>query len=463
MAAEAPTVATEADHAADRPLAWSWPATALALLGWTVLTVVAWKLGQPHRDEWKLRAAPITGFFDRHLSPLTLVVLLLGLALARWLPGWCLRTGWRRLLLAVVLLGVAWGLALASMRGHESFDRGLANPEEYPAIVPVVDEVGVRQFIDTFTTEEVLRTYPVHIEGHPLGAALLFVGLDRIGLGGSSRAAGFLIVASSTAMVAVLLTVREVAGERRARRAAPFLVLFPGLVWWVTSADALFATVGAWGTALVVLASSPAAPPRRRAVLAALAGLTWGLAFHLSYGLVPLLLVGLAVVAVRRCWIVLLWAAAGGAVVTGAFVLAGFWWFDGLAATGIRYHDGIASVRSGSYFAFLGNPAAVGLALGPVAWVAVARVRDVSLSVLAYPAIAALLLADASGLSKAEVERIWLPFTPWVLVLAAGLVDRSGRRERWSWSPGWPALASWLLVGQVVLAVTVESSVRTPW
>jgi len=36
---------------------------------------------------------------------------------------------------------------------------------------------------------------------------------------------------------------------------------------------------------------------------------------------------------------------------------------------------------------------------------------------LVFATLVAVLLADASGLSKAEIERIWLPFAVW---LAAG-------------------------------------------
>ena len=115
------------------------------------------------------------------------------------------------------------------------------------------------------------------------------------------------------------------------------------------------------------------------------------------------------------------------------------------------------------------NPASFSLAIGPAAWVAVARVRDRGLALLAVPALVAVALADLSGLSKAEVERIWLPFAPWVLVLAAGLVVGEVRstdaadRPRWVPVPGWPTLAGSLLLGQVALAVLIESIVKTPW
>ena len=41
--------------------------------------------------------------------------------------------------------------------------------------------------------------------------------------------------------------------------------------------------------------------------------------------------------------------------------------------------------------------------------------------------VASILLADASLMSKAEVERIWLPFVPWLLLTTA-LLPRGWRR-----------------------------------
>lgn len=242
--------------------------------------------------------------------------------------------------------------------------------------MPVVDELGVQEFIDTFTDEPVLRTYPIHVQGHPVGSALLFAGLDRIGLGGSAGGAAFVLVVSASAFAAVLLAVREVGGEARARRVAPFLALAPAMVWWVTSGGALFATAGAWGTALMVLATAAGSSGRRRALLGIGSGLVWALGLHLSYGLVPLALVGTVVVVARRRWEVIGWAALGGVAMTVPWVLAGFWWFDGLAATRIRYEAGIARIRPYGHFSRIGNPAAFGLAIGPAAWVAVARARQ---------------------------------------------------------------------------------------
>ena len=66
-------------------------------------------------------------------------------------------------------------------------------------------------------------------------------------------------------------------------------------------------------------------------------------------------------------------------------------------------------------------------------------------------AIAAVLLADVSGMSKAEVERIWLPFVPWLVVGAAALGGRRRTDAR-----GWLAV-------QAGLALLVAVAVRSPW
>lgn len=67
---------------------------------------------------------------------------------------------------------------------------------------------------------------------------------------------------------------------------------------------------------------------------------------------------------------------------------------------------------------------------------------------LAATAAVMILLADLSGLSKAEVERIWLPFTVWLLPAASLL-------PAWSWR-------RWLGV-QAATALAVNHLVLTFW
>ena len=58
-------------------------------------------------------------------------------------------------------------------------------------------------------------------------------------------------------------------------------------------------------------------------------------------------------------------------------------------------------------------------------------------------------MANLSGLSKGEVERIWLPFGLLALVAGASLGDGGSVRP-------WLAL-------QAAVAVALEVAVRTPW
>jgi hypothetical protein len=68
-------------------------------------------------------------------------------------------------------------------------------------------------------------------------------------------------------------------------------------------------------------------------------------------------------------------------------------------------------------------------------------------------ALAAVVLADLSGMSKGEVERIWLPFVPWGLLACASIA-----RDRL------PAGATRLaLLGQAATAVAIQAAVRSPW
>ncbi|MGH9022733.1 MAG: hypothetical protein ACRDV9_06495, partial [Acidimicrobiia bacterium] len=137
------------------------------------------------------------------------------------------------------------------------------------------------------------------------------------------------------------------------------------------------------------------------------------------------------------------------AVVVAA-AISGFWWMEGLFATRLEYLDSVASVRPYSYFV-VANLGALVVVLGPAPVAGLARLRSGGLALLVVGALAAVALADLSGLSKGEVERIWLPFAVWLVPAVAALaVD--GRRVPTGW-----------LWAQVVLALAVQLLVRTHW
>lgn len=377
-------------------------------------------------------AAPLFAGWLPHVgigTPFAVIVALLVVARG---PELAERLPWRRALGAGYLAAVAWTLSLALVDG---WDRGFAGrlttSDEYLHEVPGVTDVGaaVRGF-----SARILDFQPdswtTHVAGHPPGALLVFLGLDRIGLSGGAWAAWACVLVGSLIAVAVPVTLRAWGSDEAAARAVlPFAALFPGAVWIGVSGDGLFAGVTACGIALLAL---------RRPFLG---GVLLGFGIFLSYGLV---LVGvLALVVVGRNWRALLLAVLGAAAVVAAFAIAGFWWLDGYHLVVERYYQGIASDRLYGYWVWA-NLAAALLATGFAPIAGLARGR----SWLVLAAVAAMLLADLSGLSKAEVERIWLPFTGWLTAATAMLPVAT--RKPW-------------LAAQAATALAVNHFLLTNW
>ncbi|HKY65255.1 MAG TPA: hypothetical protein VJM49_02750, partial [Acidimicrobiales bacterium] len=148
-------------------------------------------------------------------------------------------------------------------------------------------------------------------------------------------------------------------------------------------------------------------------------------------------------------------AGAATASVLLAAAVAGFWWPDGLDATREAYWSGAASVRPALYLTLAGNPGALALAVGPAVAFGLAGLGDAGLGdarlgnalrarLLPAAALAAVVAADLSQHARGEVERIWLPFVPWLALAAPG--HRRG----------------WLAV-QVTVAIALQAAVRSPW
>nr|WP_244992750.1 hypothetical protein [Saccharothrix coeruleofusca] len=357
-------------------------------------------------------------------TPFAIVVAVLVVARG---PELAQRLPWRGALLAGYAAAVAWTFSLALVGGWgRGFADRLTTPDEYLSEVPGVTDLGaaLRGFSSRILDFQP-DSWTVHVSGHPPGALLVFVGLDRVGLSGGAWASALVVLVGALTAVAVPVAVRAVVREERARAVLPFVALFPGAVWVGVSADGLFAGVAAVGIALLAC---------RRALLG---GVVLGFAVFLSYGLVLLGPLALAVLWPDRRGIAR--AVLGALAVVGAFALAGFWWLDGYHLVVERYYQGIASSRSYGYWVWANlAAAAVATGLAPLA----GRWRGPALR-LAGPAALAILLADLSGLSKAEVERIWLPFTVWLLVLAP-------RRRGW-------------LAAQAATALAVDHLLLTNW
>ena len=412
------------------------------MLTWVALIVLTgvWGAELAARDPGiRLEAAPLFGRLDPMVSLWVLPSVALGAAALVLLP-YLDRIRWRTLLGVTALLAMAWPIALALTDGGGGLTTGLESRHDYLNAVPGIGSLG--DFWRSFS--ERIADYPVHVQGHPPGMPTFLALLAGVGLGGSGWATAAVLSVAALAPIAVLISVRALGGETFARKAAPFLALSPAAIWIATSADAFFAGVGAWAVACLILASTGA---KRRQVLAFAGGLLIATAILLSYGLVLLAAVVAPIVLARRAWgVVAVSVTTASAVLVLVAVVTDFNIIEGAAATRERYLMGVSASRPYSYFV-IANLAAFAVVLGPAFFASVRNVPH-PLMPLVAGAASAILLADLSGMSKGEVERIWLPFAPWLLwACAAGV--RWNRRT--------------LLAVQILTAVTVELLVVTPW
>jgi hypothetical protein len=402
--------------------------------------------------------APIFGWWKAHVGWGSIAAVAIGIAATLWGPSLAQRLSWRVLTLVTWASSCAWAFALAMIDGWQlGFAGRLVARHEYLRQVPTITDIP--DMLRTFSSR-ILDYQPhswiTHVSGHPPGGLLTFVWLDRIGLSGGAWAGAFCLLVGSSAATAVIVAVRAVSDEATARMAAPFVAVAPTAIWIAVSADAYFAGVAAWGLASLALASSRTV--RWPIPVAAGAGLLLGWAIFLNYGLMLMGLLALAVlIAVRnrRSALAALAAAVPVAVaVVVAFAVAGFWWFDGYTLVQQRYWQGIAMNRPFQYWGWA-NLASVACAIGFGSVAGLGRVFDIAairqrcgLHLLVLAALAAILCADLSMLSKAETERIWLPFMVW-MTAAPALLPQSSQR--------------WWLAANVVGALAINHFILTNW
>lgn len=399
-------------------------------------------------------ANPLFGFIDPHVGWGTPFAIAIAIAVVVWGPRLAAALPWRPLVWAAWATSAAWTMALAMVDGWQrGFAGRLTEPSEYLTEVPGVHDIPA--MLSGFSGR-ILDYQPdswsTHVSGHPPGALLSFVWLDRIGLGGGAWAAVFCVLVGSSMAAAVIVALRALGDEAMARRAAPFLALAPVAIWIGVSADAMFAGVVAWGIAVLAIAAR--AHGARMAAWSVGAGLLLGWGVYLNYGLVLMSIPAAAVLLVARNARPLLGALLGALAVAAVFTAYGFWWFDGYTLVQERYYQGIASSRPFAYWGWANFAAvicAVGLAV-PAAlprvltWKRLRALSPVNIMVLA--GLAMMVVADLSALSKAETERIWLPFSIWLLAAPALLPRRTHR--------------FWLAV-QAVIALLISHLVLTAW
>ena len=382
-------------------------------------------------------AAPIFGYWDWHAGWGTAAAIVIAVAAVAWGPKVAQRLSWRALTMGTWLTACGWAFALAMIDGWQrGFAGRLTTKDEYLSQVGSVTDIPAT--LRTFSSRILdyqPNSWTTHVSGHPPGALLTFVWLDRIGLHGGAWAGLLCLLAGSSAAAAVVIAVRALADEQTARRAAPFVAVAPTAIWVAVSADGYFAGVAAWGIALLAVAVHR--DVRFPALTAAGAGLLLGWGVFLSYGLMLMGFPAAAVLVSARDWRAV-WRTLGAATLAAVavavtFAVAGFYWFDGYALVQQRYWQGVAKDRPFQYWSWANLACAVcAIGLGGVAGIsrvfdraAVRRRSGFHLLLLAM--LAAIAFADLSMLSKAEVERIWLPFTVWLAAAPALTPVRSHR------------------------------------
>jgi methylthioxylose transferase len=402
--------------------------------------------------------APIFGWWNAHVGWGTLPAIVIGVAAVLWGHAVAGRLRWRALPWVTWATACAWAFSLAMIDGwNRGFAHRLAARHEYLRQVPTVTDIpdAVRTFAGRILDFQP-NSWMTHVSGHPPGALLTFVWLDRIGLGGGAWAGLLCLLVGSSAAAAIVVAVRALADENTARLAAPFVAVAPTAIWIAVSADGYFAGVAAWGIALLALAARRTV--RWPIVAAVGSGLVLGWGIFLNYGLalmaLPAVAVLIAAVDWRSAMRALAPAVLAALAVVGVFAVAGFSWFDGYTLVQVRYWQGIANDRPFQYWSWANFASVVcAIGLGSVAglgrafdFAAIKRRSGLHLVVLG--ALLAIVFADLSMLSKAETERIWLPFTVWLTAAGALLPPRSYR---------------WWLTLNVVGALLLNHFILTNW
>jgi methylthioxylose transferase len=387
-------------------VAWPWAAFA-------VVTAAAAALTAP-----RLAPAGRAGLGGRVAWPVavTLLALVPGLALGATRNG---SLGWRE----VFLLGPGGSFEASN---------------EYLAGLPALS-YGPRLFVDRFS--ELVPSLPVNVAGHPPGLMLV---VDALGLTSAGRLAA-LCIACAVALPGLTLLLARGLGlpVSRARVAAVLAALSPAvLLIGITSGDAVFAAVGA-GTAVLLV--------QRRPELRALGCLALAVAAFFSWALLAIgawaAVVTLVRAGPRRALVLAVGCGLAVLAFNGVLALAvGYDPIGSLRATEAYYRNSVASKRPYAFWV-LGSPVAFAVALGPPTALAALHAAT-RRSPAAIGLITVIAIASVAGFTKAETERIWLPFVPLACVAAAEVLGA----ERLRWVA--PLLAAQALV-VVVLFQTI--------
>jgi|tagenome__1003787_1003787.scaffolds.fasta_scaffold20935438_2 hypothetical protein len=347
------------------------------------------------------------------------------------------------LLLLALALGLALNLARDGTRGwyaifqtgpHGSFE---AKWEYLPGLPAL--SYGAHFFLDRFA--ELVPALPVNAAGHPPG---LLLTLHALGIDSARGMAALCIGTGALSAPLAYDLGRTLGGEERGRTAGLLTAFAPSLLLFgVTSADYLYATLGIAAACLLV---RPGAAARGGgAILLAVAA-------FFSWLLVAVAAWAALVVLLRDGWRRAMQLAAICAVTVAGLngVLAASTGYDPIGAlrsTEAVYRNSLASVRPYAFWTF-GSPTAWLVMLGlPTASLVLRSLSRRDPAALALGAV--VMAAAVLGFTKAETERIWLPFVSLACVAAAASIDLRKVRP--------------LLVALAAQALAVELLFYTIW
>lgn len=349
--------------------------------------------------------------------------------------------------LASYVATLALGLSINAARAGESRNwwymfapRSQGSHEggfEYLPGLPVL-RAGVHHFLSDY--QHLLPSLPTHAKGNPPGPLLAMHALALTTPG--RLAAACIVIGALTTPLAYGLG-RTLGDEQQGRRAAALTAFSPAvLLFGFTSVDFVFAALGAaiaWG-----LVSRGRVGLAAGCALAALGSFSSWLLLAIPVWAVVTVLVRDGVGRAIRVGL------CAGLVVLGLNLVLWLWQgYDPLAVVNALrplYAHGTAADRPWAFWV-LGSPAAWLAMLGiPIAWL---LVRSLAARDSAAIGLATVIVVTAvAGFTKAETERIWLPFVPLACASAAAFPIRR---------------LTWVLLALAVQAIAVELVFSTIW
>src|SRR6195952_844059 len=158
--------------------------------------------------------APIFGWWNAHVGWGTGPAIVIGVAAVLWGPMVAQRLPWRAMPWGTWAVACAWAFSLAMIDGWQrGFAGRLTSEHEYLRQVPSITDIP--EALRTFSSRILdfqPNSWTTHVSGHPPGALLTFVWLDRIGLSGGAWAGFLCLLVGSSAAAAIVVAARAMSG-----------------------------------------------------------------------------------------------------------------------------------------------------------------------------------------------------------------------------------------------------------